>query len=230
MSFFDSIPEPPPPPAPSPRQRPAWAHPEAVIPGSVPGELLLIRTGEVAVAIGSVRAYPTGFEFTVHVCLRHADRAGHRSPDPFEWQLGGQARDEVLRLGILYADGHRTATTSKRRPSTDTADDEPILQRRGGGGGDRAWHHDFWIYPLPPAGPVGVFASWLAHDVPETRGELDGDAIRAAAGRAVTLWPDDPDPESTSSWRSQTISAFRPAPPPRSASGESASGEEAEPD
>jgi hypothetical protein len=222
MSFFDSIPEPPPPAAPPPRHRPAWAHPEAVIPGSVPGELLLIRTAEVAVAIGSVRAYPNGFEFTVHVCLRYPDSAGHRRPDPFEWQLGGQARDEVLRLGILYADGRRTATTSRHRSSTDPGDGEPVLQRRGGGGGDRAWHHDFWVHPLPPSGPVALFASWLAHDIPETMAELDGDAIRAATGRAVTLWPDDPDPESASGWHSQTISSFRSAPPRRTGAAERA--------
>jgi hypothetical protein len=219
MSFFDSIPQPPPPPVPPPRQRPAWARPEGVIPGSVPGELLLIRTGKVAVAIGSVRAYPNGFEFTVHVRLRHPDRAGYRSPDPFEGQLAGQAGDEVLRLGLLYADGRRTATTSRRRPSGDTGDGEPILQRGGGGGSDRGWHHDFWVHPLPPPGPVAVFASWLAQDVPETRAELDGDEIRAAAGRAVTLWPDDPDPESTSGWHSQTISSSGPGPSPRADAG-----------
>ena len=66
MSFFDSIPQPPPPPEPVRRARPAWMQPDEVIPGSVPGEVILIRTGQVAVAIGSIRAYPNGFEFTTH--------------------------------------------------------------------------------------------------------------------------------------------------------------------
>jgi hypothetical protein len=77
MSFFDSIPQPPPPPEPVPRPRPAWMQPDAVIPGSVQAELVLIRTGQVAVAIGSVRAYPNGFEFTAHVRVRGAV-SGHR--------------------------------------------------------------------------------------------------------------------------------------------------------
>lgn len=38
---------------------------DAVIPASVPGEVVLIRAEQVAVAVGSVRAYPNGFEFTV---------------------------------------------------------------------------------------------------------------------------------------------------------------------
>ena len=58
MSFFDSIPEPPP-PEPVQTEQPVWMRSDAVIPGSVPGETLLVRTGEVAVAIGSVRATRT---------------------------------------------------------------------------------------------------------------------------------------------------------------------------
>ena len=73
MSFFDSIPQPPPPPEPLRRPRPAWMQPDEVIPGSVPGELMLIRTGQVAVAIGSIRAYPNGFEFTAHVRMHGKD-------------------------------------------------------------------------------------------------------------------------------------------------------------
>jgi hypothetical protein len=63
MSFFESfaVPDPAPPLRPP---RPAWARPDAVIPGSVPAELILVRTVETAVAVGSVRAYPNGFEFT----------------------------------------------------------------------------------------------------------------------------------------------------------------------
>jgi hypothetical protein len=38
-----------------------------MIPGWFPAGLLLIRTGDVAVAMGGVHGYPNGFEFTVHV-------------------------------------------------------------------------------------------------------------------------------------------------------------------
>ena len=38
------------------------------------------------------------------------------------------------------------------------------------------------MYPLPPEGPVTFVASWLRHGVAETRVELDGAAIREAAG------------------------------------------------
>ena len=37
-------------------------------------------------------------------------------------------------------------------------------------------------------------ASWLEYGVTEARAELDGAAIRAAAVRAVILWPEEPEP------------------------------------
>jgi hypothetical protein len=69
MSFFESIPQPPP-SEPVRHRRPAWMRSDAVVPASVPASVVLIRTEQVAVAVGSVRAYPNGFEFTVHIRLR----------------------------------------------------------------------------------------------------------------------------------------------------------------
>jgi hypothetical protein len=186
--------------------------PDTVIPGSVPGEPVLIRAEQVAVAIGSIRSYPNGFEFTVHTRLRHVDQAVHPSADPFDWHRqghGAQTPDDALRLGIMYADGRRTATTSGHRLCTDTDDGELILQQNGGGGNERTWDQDFWVHPLPPESPVTLVASWLAYGVAETQAELDGKAIRAAAERAVILWPDEPDVEPTLSERRGTITARR---------------------
>jgi hypothetical protein len=180
-----------------------------VIPGSVPAEVMLIRTNEVAVAVGSVRAYPNGFEFAVHVRWRGRRAEDGVWHDPFERHRhlrGDQTPNDALRLGVLYADGRRTATTARHPFTHDDADPESlVMQQGGGGGGDRSWDMDFWVYPLPPDGPVTLVASWLEHGVTETRAELDGAAIREAAARAVTLWPDEPDDEQGGSWRSGRI-------------------------
>jgi hypothetical protein len=196
MSFFDSIP-PPEPSKPVLRPRPSWMRPDEVIPGSVPADLLLIRTEQVAVAVGSVRAYPNGFEFTVLSRLRTADETGPRIGDPLERHgRFAKAPDEALRLGIMYADGRRTATTGGRWRPDDEDDPERLVLRRGGGGGsERRWDGDFWVHPLPPDGPVTFVASWLKYGVGETRAELDGAAIREAARRAAVLWPPEPEYE-----------------------------------
>ena len=78
-----------------------------------------------------------------------------------------------------------------------TADDAGgehlVLLKVGSGGTERQWDGNFWVHPLPPDGPVTFVASWLLHEVAEARAELDSSAIRQAAGRAVILWPDQPD-------------------------------------
>jgi hypothetical protein len=216
MSFFDSLPQPPPPePVRSP-SRPPWMRSETVIPGSVPAEVIVVRTEQVAVAVGSVRAYPNGFEFTVHVRMRREDEtAWPGAGDPFDrQQRDPQGREDPLRLGILYADGRRTATTSRRWPLGDDTDNgDLILHSGGGGGGGRNWDSEFWVHPLPPPGPVTLIISWLKYGIGEASTELDGGAIAEAATRAVVLWPQDPDFESSTSWRSGTITATRADPP-----------------
>jgi hypothetical protein len=209
VSFFDSIPQ-------APRQqprRPFWARSDAVIPGSVAAEVVLIRTEQVAVAVGSVRAYPNGFQFTLHGRLRHPDEAAGRGvADPFHRDasaLDAQAPGDVLRLGLLYADGRRTATTAGLIVP-DNGADGLLLRQEGGGGSNRGWDWDFWVYPLPPDGPVTVVASWLKHGIAETRAELDGTAILAASRRAVILWPDQPAGDVSGSWRSGKITPWSP--------------------
>jgi hypothetical protein len=54
---------------------------------------------------------------------------------------------------------------------------------------------------------VTFVVSWLDHGIVEERAELDGAAIRKAAQRAVTLWPEDPEPDTGVSWSSHTITA-----------------------
>ena len=171
MSFFDSIPLPPPPEQEQEqRERPAWMLPDTVIPVSVPAELLLVRTDQVAVAVGSVRAYPNGFEFTVHTRRRQVDEEIDLFGDPFSPHRrvrGAPGPGDALRLGLLYADGRRTATTSSRVPHDDSSEQLVLIQQ--GGGSARRWDHDFWVHPLPPDGPVTWIASWLEHGVTETR-------------------------------------------------------------
>ncbi|WP_231861401.1 hypothetical protein [Frankia alni] len=47
----------------------------------------------------------------------------------------------------------------------------------------------YWLWPLPPDGPLTFVAEFLARGLPESRVVVDGAVIRAAADRAVDLWP-----------------------------------------
>jgi hypothetical protein len=47
------------------------------------------------------------------------------------------------------------------------------------------------VWPLPPAGPLAFVCEWPGRGIAESRMEPDARLILEAAGRAVTLWPDD---------------------------------------
>src|SRR5260370_34025580 len=117
MRLLESIRQPPPEPV-RRRRRPAWMRSDAVIPGSVPAEVVLIRTEQVAVAVGSVRPYPNGFEITVHTRLRGDDENwGPGAAAPFEGhrhRRGPLVPEEALRLGVMSADGRLAATTGRQ--------------------------------------------------------------------------------------------------------------------
>jgi hypothetical protein len=61
---------------------------------------------------------------------------------------------------------------------------------RGGHGGTGRWQQNLWVWGLPEKGDVDLVYSWAAEEVAESRLELDGDALREAAGRATLLWPE----------------------------------------
>jgi len=97
--------------------------------------MVLIRTEQVAVAAGSLRAYPNGFEFTLLSRMRREDETGPGG-DPLERhrsRRGTQVPEDVLRLGVLYADGRRAATTTGHPwPLEDVDADRLILLQNGG--------------------------------------------------------------------------------------------------
>ncbi len=185
MGFFDITPE----------RAGRAARPDGIIPGFAAAGLFLIRTDELAVAVGSVQAYPNGFEFTVHARVHHGQLPWGTSPlDPAADPRTNSDPDLALRLGVLYADGRRARTGTFRPMPVDDGDDDQylVLRETGTGGTERQWDGRFWVHPLPTDGPVTFVASWLLHEVAETRADLDSSVIHEAAQRAVTLWPDEP--------------------------------------
>ena len=176
MGFFEQ--EPPAVPDEPPPRQPEWsAPPENVVGATVPFDLVLANTGDVAVAVGGMTAYPTGVSFTVRVVRREAAsddlffRLHHPGP-------GG------LRLGVELADGAKVIA-DRSEPGRG-----PTLTPRGGGGGGLSFELGFWLWPLPPAGPLRFACAWPDEGIEETTAELEA-PIHEAAARAIELWADD---------------------------------------
>jgi hypothetical protein len=201
MSFFEA-PQPPPERPPQPPRYPWHGPSDAVVGQAVAVNLLLGRSEKAAVWIPSLDVYPDGFEFSVEIRHRldeqpfdpfygHGHHPGHRRRSPEEGLDPG-----LLRLGVHFSDGGKATTLSPNWPfasGPDAAPVGPTLSGRGGGGsGGRgwAWHQGFWVWPLPPEGPMAFVCEWPSADIPETRTEIDSALVRGLAADALTLWPE----------------------------------------
>jgi hypothetical protein len=147
----------------------------------VPLRLTLARTDDVLLAVVDVTAYSTGFELELSVRLRRASDEDDEA-SLLDWD--GPPGPGRLRFGIAYADG-RTA-------GGETWDaGEPagiVLRSRGGGGSSDHHEQSYWVWPLPPPGPVAFVSRWLDRGLAEGRVEVDAGPIVAAAAQSTPLW------------------------------------------
>lgn len=198
MSFFEPPPRPPEPEWAEELRRPWFEKPDNAVPGVVPVQLLLARSDAAAVLVTSLVAYADGVELDLRaVWQRRGDVAF-----PFAPHFRGG--DEVLRFGVAFADGRR-ATNLDRRPS-ECAPEGAVLVAGGGGGSDTHYTSSYWMWPLPPPGPLAFVCEWPAQGIPETSVEIDAALIRDASARSQTLWPERPR-RHMRGWVTEQISA-----------------------
>ena len=204
---------------PEPPRRPDWARPEHVVGEMVPVSFLLARSSTAAVKIQHLTAYPNGFEFQLVVHYRPTGEPW----DPMHGLHGrprqpyGVLTDEVLRFGIQFADGSKA--TNIGPPTMRSAEGNPrglVLQAGSGSGGTTVADTTYWVWPLPPPGPVAFVCEWPKFGIPLTRHEIDANLIRDASTRAIELWPEES--VAPGEWTSSGVafSALEQAPtPPR---------------
>jgi hypothetical protein len=162
-----------------------------------------IASGEEAVVVlTACVAYTSGFSLGIGIRKK-------REPEPVRFPAAGgfppprpSEPDEMsLEIGIRFSDGRETdrfgrglsdevtswyrAWHEGQNPPTPAG---PIIGPGGGGGGGRRWDMTYWIYPLPPDGPMTITCRWPAGGVPEGAVEVDGTAIRGAGLNSEELW------------------------------------------
>jgi hypothetical protein len=157
---------------------------------SVPLRVPLVRTDTLAILVDQVVAYTTGFSFRLSG-RSHPDRTlsdrGFR--DLFHPEVDGMDR---LLIGIQFADGGKATNVGHRHP-TSSDDVGPVLIGGGGGGGGGRFDFSFWVWPLPPEGPLTFVCRWDGEGVELTSAEVDAAAIRAASAHSERLWPEQGD-------------------------------------
>ncbi len=189
-SFFE--PPPPPPPPPTPPTFP-WEKPRAVLGAVAPVNFVLARTDEAAVCVWGITAFPNGFEFVVASMLR--DRQSTRMMDIHHMQhrmlrhQGGDLPDELLRFGVVCADGSK-ATNLGGLPMRPDDPPERLLWEGGGGGTSDSHRQTYWCYPLPPPGPITFVCEWPHFGIPHTEHVIDAEPILEAAAKTKRVWDD----------------------------------------
>jgi hypothetical protein len=100
----------------------------------------------------------------------------------------GSLPDDLLRFGVQLADGTKATNLMTWLSWREEAPTGAVLMQRGGGGGDGVWRQGWWLWPLPPEGPLAFICEWPAQGIAVTRHEVDAHRIRDAAREAQPIW------------------------------------------
>jgi hypothetical protein len=174
-----------------PTGRPAWLRPDAVLPAMLTPDLMLAHTGDVAVCIPLLSAYPAGFELELVVIAR--TDVGER----LIWALhpshsrrpSSMTVEEIFRFAVLYADG-RAATNLEQHLGLAPGAQGLTMTPSSSGSAPGNSGMVYYVQPLPPPGPLTFICEWPAQGIAETRVEIDAQRILDASTRAVRLWPE----------------------------------------
>lgn len=165
-------------------------------------ERVLARNERAAVYVGRCAAYPAGFEFEVRV-LAAAAGLDPSLNGPYARHSGdGNNYTDMLRFGIEFSDGAR-ATNVRYPTPADGPPAPPYLRGMGGRGSTTSWSQSFWVWPLPPPGPLTFVCEWPAADISQTQTKIDAQTIIDAGARSIVIFPGQAEPEK--SWTSSSF-------------------------
>jgi len=170
-------------------------------------EPAVFRSAECALQLELTRVFSTGVQFQFRVVVRQqpARQLGQAPTAPP--MLGmGHTGDDALWVGVKLADGRKATNAGGRPPGVELREDDVTLARIGGQIGGNSALLTYFLTPTPPPGPVTLILAWPTFDIEESTLVIPGNELAAAAGRRVTLWPEQPEDER--------IKPTRPARPP----------------
>jgi hypothetical protein len=167
--------------------------PENEIPSMLLVEGMITRTPQVVLWIADVNVYSCGVAFTVEARQRTTtvmlNMFDFGRPHP-------PASSPPLMIGVEDA----ASAVATNLPGVRGA----LHPGRGHGNGFSG-SAGYWLSRLPAPGPLAIIVAWPYFGLPETRFELDGEAIAQAASRVEVLWPE-PD---TSRYPDPTVGEYR---------------------
>lgn len=143
---------------------------------------LLARTPEVVVAVRGITAYSDGLHLSTVVLF-----ADEQKSEDIAYSMNDFSRSPGrFRFGMVFSDGR--AATSGTRDAPVVQGDEPGLVLLSSTTAGLMWSGEYWLNPLPPAGPLIIGCRWPDRGIPETLVEIDPSPLLAAAATSGPVW------------------------------------------
>lgn len=173
---------------------PEWfAPPLGEVPGLSLQRAVVFRTSEAMLIVHRFAGFSTGVAFDVDVYVRRGGFIGiPLTVHAPRYRDGDQFTDDLIRFGVRLSNG--SAWSNLDRPPEDFMPTPehvplpPVVSSSGGSGGGHRISAQYWLWPLPPDGPLTFLAEWPAYAVPESSATIDANELRAAAGRSEPVW------------------------------------------
>jgi hypothetical protein len=146
-------------------------------------DAVIAQSETAVVRIPYVQAYPEGMTLALE---RLVDP--YMEPLPEVSGRGARLTDDDpggFVFGLRYSDGWEgDPDAARERPANEWPPKDRVLFGGGSGGGlpNRSYWR-YWVWPLPPPGPVRVSCRWPAAGIASSVYELDSGPIRDAARR-----------------------------------------------
>lgn len=163
---------------------------------AVPMQHKLATGAEAVIVVTDCVAFTTGFTLRVGIRKKH-------EPEPMRFPTAQPSDEMSLEVGVRFSDGRETAragtgpndaVSSWYRAWSEGKDPPappgPIIGMGGGGGGGKRWDMHYWVWPLPPDGPMTITCRWPVGGISGGTVEVDGSAIRRAGLTSEKLWTD----------------------------------------
>lgn len=177
--------------------RPQWGGPpDDEIGVAVPARMVLATQPRLLIAVTDCAAYSTGF--SLGIAVRSKDDI---SPEMMGFMRHEHGEDTGIQIALRFSDGRdsRGGGTGPSRALMEYYRDwsegkdppeppGPVIGQMGGGGGGNRWDFRFFVWPLPPDGPVTITCRWPARGLQTAGRELNGAAIRAAGLKSKSVW------------------------------------------
>lgn len=180
--------------------RPRWFGPPDDELGVVcPQAIILARSENAVIALSHATVYSTGIAFDFLAQARgltrsQASRLFHEQHTFEEEDLP----DAFLRIGFEFGDGRRVSNLGGWRGHSklmqDNAEPEgPLLIPYAGGGGNSnggnvTMKPGYWLWPLPPSGPLRISCEWPLVRIAVTTVQIDAPLLENAQ-HVTRLWP-----------------------------------------